>query len=362
MALEFDTFRGDVEELDRMARVSWRDEYGRDSYPNLYSPRYFNYLTGALEDRDHLIGAYENGKLIAFMSALPRRFYFRGETYRAALICLLVTRKEAFRRGAALGLAAKALEINKKYNYDFALLYLETGHRSSKMLAKLKAAGNPVQRVKRMMAIVRALDLERIFKSENVKWYEKAAMKLLSLDKLNPIRPDPRIREYSTSDLTSCLTMLEQYKKPVQTRGLNPLSVQVTLTRALEPAELGRELSYPEVAHTLVWEEGGKIRGFINWALVDHVGRLTQPWAWLNHLSFGDLDAKERRELVRAFLIRAKEQGAAGVVEWFKNYYPKGTLWRNRFIPYPRSVDMLAWVFRPGLNLSDIPDVYELQI
>lgn len=350
MALSFETFRGDVEELERMAHTSWRDEYGRDSYPNLYSSQYFEYLTGALEHRDHLIGAYDGDKLTAFMAALPRRFYYCGETYRAALACLLVTRKEAFRQGAALGLTAKALELNKKHHYDFALLYLETGHRSSRMLAKLKDAGNPVYRVKRMSVIVRALDLDRIYRAENVKWHERAAMTILRLDKLNSARPDPGVRPYSSNDLTPCLALLNGYKD------------NVTLARALEPAELGRELSFPEVAHTLVWEEGGEIRGFINWAMVDHVGRLTQSWAWLNHLSFGDLGANERRELVRTFLIRAREQGAAGVVEWAKNFYPKGPLWRNRFIPYPRSVDMLAWVFRQGLDLSNIPDVYELQI
>jgi hypothetical protein len=136
----------------------------------------------------------------------------------------------------------------------------------------------------------------------------------------------------------------------------------VTLTRILEPAEIARELSYPDVAYTLVWEEIGRIRGLINWALIDHVGRQTQPWAWLNHLSFGDLNSNEQREFVCSFLIEAKQQNAAGVIEWAKNYYPKKPLWYNHFIPYPRSVDMLAWVFRAGLDLSDIPDVFELQI
>ena len=350
MAVSYETFRGDVEELERMAHISWRDEYGRDSYPNLYCPRYFNYLFDGLVNRDHLIAAYDDDKIVAFMAALPRMFHFRGETYRAVLACLLVTRREAFRKGMALGLAAKAIELNKKHNYDFALLYLETGHRSSKMLAKLKAAGNPVQKVKRMSAIVRALDLERIFKAENVKWYERAAMKLFRLNTLAEKARPSHIRQYTPQDLPACHALLDKYKDTV------------TLTRVLSPEEVARELSHPEVAYTLVWEESGRIRGLINWALIDHVGKMAQPWAWLNHLSFGDLNPQEQRALVHSFLVEAKRQGAAGVVEWAKNYYPKGALWRNRFFPYPRSVDMLAWAFRPGLDLSDIPDVFELQI
>lgn len=350
MSVTFETFRGDVSELEHTAQTAWRDEYGLDSYPNLYSPRYFDFLCGAIENRDHLIGAYEDDKLMAFMAALPRRFHFRGESYRAALACLLVTRKDAFRRGMALGLTAKAIELNKKYGYDFSLLYLESGHRSSKMLAKLKAAGNPVQKVKRMGVIVRALDLGKIFASENVEWYERAAMNLLRLDKLDQSPISKYIYPYDQSDLDACHKLLDGYKNTV------------TLSRIMEKDELARELSYPETAYTLVWKENGEIRGLINWVLVDHVGKLVQPWAWLNHLHFGNLENKEKRELIRAFLLETKRQQAAGVVEWAKNYYPKKSLWRNRFIPYPRSVDMLAWVFNSKLDLSDIPDVYELQI
>jgi len=350
MVASFEPFRGDVEELERLAHIAWRDEYGRDSYPNLYSPQYFDYLFGSLEHRDHLIGAYDDDRLMAFMAVLPRMFHCRGEIYRAVLGCLLVTRKEAFRSGMALGLTAKAIELNKKHNYDFALIYLETGHRSSRMLAKLKAAGNPVQKVKRMGVIPRSLSLDLIFASENLKWYERAAMRFLRLDKLDSKPPSSFIRPYESEDLTTCHELLDAYKDTV------------TLTRVFEPEELARELDYPPMAHSLIWEENARIRGLINWAIVEHVGRITQPWAWLNHLSFGDLDGSERCELVRAFLLKAKEQGAAGVVEWAKNYYPKKPLWKNRFIPYPRSVDMLAWVFHPKLDLSNISDVFEVQI
>ncbi len=349
MEVTYETFRGDIEELGRMAHDSWRDEYGWDSYPNLYKPSYFNYLFEHLEDRDHLIAAYSGDRIMAFMAALPRRFHYKGEIYKAVLACLLVTRKEAYRKGMALGLTANALRLNEKHHYDFALLYLETGHRSSRMLAKLKQSGQPICKVKRMHAIARPLHLGRIFFSENLKWYEKAGMKIFRLDKLNE-KPVPHVRPYEPGDLNSCLQMLDNYKQTL------------TLARVFEPEELSRELDYSDTAYTLVWEEGGKLRGLINWVMVEHVGLKPMPWAWLNHLYFGDLGKRERAELVRAFLLKAREIGAAGVVEWAKNYYNKAPLWKNRFIPYPRSVDMLAWSFRPGLDLSDIPDVFEVQI
>jgi hypothetical protein len=350
MTTSFEPFQGDVEELEQMALISYRDEYKLESYNNNYSPQRFDYLFGGLPQRDHLLAAYDDGKLTAFTALVPRRYHFRGEIYRALLGCLMVTRKEAFRHGLAIGLGMKALELFEKYHYDFALAFLDSGHRSSQMIAKLRAAGNHIHKVKRMAAIFRALDLGQVFAFQELKGHERAAMKLFKLDKLDAKSPPAAVRPYDPRDLTSCHELLDSYRN------------KVTLTRVFEPDELARELSYPEVAHTLVWEEAGKIRGLVNWVLIDHVGKITQPWAWLNHIYWDGLNGKEQSERVRAFLLKAREQGAAAVLEWFKNYYPKMPLWKNRFVPIPRYLDVIAGVFNPNLDLTDIPDMFEIML
>lgn len=350
MTTSFEPFRGDVAELEQMALTSYRDEYQLESYINNYTAQRFDYLFGALKERDHLLAAYEDGKLLAFTAMIPRRYHFRGEIYRALLGCLMVTRKEAHRHGLAIGVGMKALELFEKYHYDFALAFLDSGHRSSQMIKKLKAAGNHIHRVKRMAAIFRALDLDQVFGFQELKWHERAAMKLFMLDHLEAQSlPDP-IRAYEPRDLPACHQLLDSYRN------------KVTLARVIEPEELGRELSFPGVAHTLVWEDAGRIRGLINWVLIDHVGKITQPWAWLNHIYLDDLNPNEQSKLVRAFLMKAKQQGVAAVLEWFKNYYPKMPLWKNRFVPVPRYQDVIAGVFNPKLDLSGIPDVFEIML
>lgn len=350
MKTSFEPFRGEVQELEEMALGSYRDEYQLESYINNYTPHRFDYLFGHLEQRDHLLAAYENGRLMAFTALIPRRYSLRGEICRGLLGCLLVTRKEAHRHGLAIGLGMKALELFEKYRYDFALAFLDSGHRSSQMIKKLRAAGNHIHELKRMAAIFRALDLTRLFALQNLAWHERAAMKLLALEKLDP-RPVPAaVRFYQPEDLSACHQLLDSYRH------------RVTLTRLMEPEELGRELSYPRVAYTLVWEDAGRLRGFINWVLIDHIGKTTVPWAWLNHVSLSELQPKEQSELVRAFLLQAKAQGVAAVLEWFRNYYPKTALWKNRFLPVPRYQNVIAGVFNPRLNLNHIPDLFEVML
>jgi hypothetical protein len=86
------------------------------------------------------------------------------------------------------------------------------------------------------------------------------------------------------------------------------------------------------------------------------------PWAWVNHVAWDELGFRERRTLVRAFLVRAQKEGCAGIVEWSKRCYPAAALYAERFLPYPRQVDMMAWRFRDDISLSGIPAVYEVQI
>jgi len=350
MTASFEPFRGDLAELEQIALSSYRDEYGLESYINNYTPRHFDYLFGGLQQRDHLLAAYADGKLMAFTALVPRRYHYQGQDYRALLGCLMVTRKEAFRNGLAMGLGLKALELFQKYKYDFALAYLDTGHRSSSMIKKIQAAGNAIKKVKRMGAIFRALDNDKICAIQPLNGYERFWMKLLRLDYINPKAPPAAIRPYQPGDLAACHRLLDSYRD------------KVTLTRIFEPEELARELAFPEVAHTLVWEEAGQIRGLINWVLIDHVGKTTHPWAWLNHVYLAGLQPKQQSELVRAFLLQAKAQGAAAVLEWFKNYYSKMPLWKNRFLPVFRRMDVITGVFNPKLHLTKIPDMFEIML
>ncbi len=348
--ISIEPFRGDLEALERMAHSSWRDEYGISSFPNFYKPSYLRYILGPVKDKNLIMAAYKGDEIVSFFANLPHRFHFQGKIYRGVLTCILVTRREQLRQGIAEAMIRQTVDYNRKVNYDFALLTLESGHRSTKLIQKLERAGGPLSFVKKQHVLGRILDLRKAIVSEGLKWYEIAAIKIMGAH----LPPRPRagfeLREYRAEDIDDCLSLLNRYQESVR------------LARVWERDELAWELHYPEVAQSLVYEREGRVKALINFIYYDHIGKTTERWAWFNHVAFPELSPREQHAFIQSFLAYVRDAGCVGTIEWTKKYYPLGALYRSHFFPYPRSVSMRAWNFNPEVKIENIEDVYEVQI
>lgn len=350
--ITIEPFRGDFVGLQNMAHSSWRDEYGIESFPDFYRPAFLKYLYDRIQDKRHFFGAYQGDEIVGFMANLPQKFFYKEKKYRAVYSCLLVVRKEWYRKGLGTKIIQEALELNKELKYDFSLYGLETGHRSTNLIKKFKESGNPVEVVKTFRVIARIVDFKKAVTSEGLKYWEKAAIKGIRghrLPKKNELFQN-MLREYRPEDIDSCLNMLNRYKNTV------------TLALAWDPEDLSIELAYPDVSQTVVYEKNGQVKGLINFILYDHLARTKERWAWINHIAYPELSPKERVGFMRAFLHYIKERGFLGTVEWTKNYYPMKPLYRSGFFPYFRSVRLVSWIFNPSVSLRNISDVYALQI
>lgn len=343
-------FRGDYEGLERMAHSSWRDEYGISSFPNFYRPAFLRYLFGRIQGEDHLIAAYRGGEIVSFLGNVPHAFRFRGRVYRGTWSCLLVTRKELLRQGHAAAIIKEALRVNQKYRYDFALATFETGHRSTLMLRKLQAEGNRLEWMKKIRVIARILDLGRVARSEGLKAWEKAAVRLIGGSKKPREGEAASVREYRPEDLDDCLSFFNAYQDKIE------------LARVWERDELAWELHSPDVAQTLVFEKEGRAAGAINFICHDHLGKSKERWAWVNHVAYSDLAPGERFRFVQGFLRHIGARGFIGAIEWTKNYYPQGPFYRARFFPYLRSVNMYSWTFNPEISLAKVRECNEILV
>jgi hypothetical protein len=350
--VSIETFRGDYEALERMAHASWHDEYGDASFPNFYRPAFLHFLFDRIPaaKKDHLFAAYKGDEIVAFLANLPQKFHFKGTTCNAIYTCLLVTGRENLRRGLALTLVKQAVATNKKYGYDFALFTLETGHRSTRMVNKLRSEGNRIEAVRKSSVVGRVLDLPRVAASEGLKAYEKAAIVLLGSHR----KPKPArgfaLREYRPADLAACHALLDRYKDSTD------------LALAWDKEDLAVELDWPDVSRTLVWEKDGRVQAMINYILHDHLGKTVERWAWINHVAFPDLRPAERANFIRAYLAAIKEAGCIGTLDWTHRGYSRTPFWRARFFPYPRAVNLVSWTFNPAISLAAIPEVYEIQV
>lgn len=348
--ISIEPFRGDLEGLQAMAHVSWRDEYGIDSFPDIYRPAFLRFLFERIPDKRHLLAAYHGEEIVAFLANLPQKVFLRSINYNAVYSCLLVTRKQWLRRGLGQSLIQEALNLNQDKQYDFAVFALETGHRSSFMVNKLKAAGKPVEYVKKIHVIARILDFNLVCASEKLKNWEKAAIKLGRLHIQPRDQESIILREYRSQDLPACRELLNKYQE------------MIPMAMVWDEADLGWELDYKDVSQTLVYEKKGKIKALINFLYHDHLGNTSVRWAWMNHVAYPDLSFKEQIGFIQAFLTYIRQQGCAGAIEWMRGYYPQAALFRARFFPYFRAVNLVAWKFNPEIHFKNIHKVYEIQV
>lgn len=354
--ISIEPFNGDLEQLEAMAHQSWREEYGAASFPNLYRPAFVSFLQRTIPEPNHFLAAYRNGELLAFLANLPRRIYYGGQACRAVLSCLLVCRKEYNRQGLATALIKEAVRINReKAGYDLALLYLEKGHRSSNLIQKLKAEGENLQFLKNMFVLGRILDLDRVVKSEGLKKWEKAAIKLWGAHRVPEAE---KTQEFE-------LVPVEKESAEAKTirDWLNRYATSVDLSRVWQSEqELLRELVEPSVSETRLLRKNGQPVAVFNYFLHQHIGQTVERWAWLNHVAFEGLSLTEQVQAINYLLRYLAESGVVGVIEWNRKYYPTSILYRARFFPYFRSVNLYAWVFKPEIKLRPLRNVYEVQI
>lgn len=348
--VSIEPFRGDLEGLEKMAHSSWRDEYGVSSFPNLYRPAFLRYLFGRLKQKDHLLAAYRGEEIISFLANLPHTFHFQGKICRGILSCLLVTRREWLRQGLALTTINEGLRLNQKYKYDFSLATFETGHRSTLMVKKLQAEGQRLEWMKRLNVVARILDLRRVAASEGIKIWERAAIKIIGGSRKPGKGGEGAVREYRPDDLDACLSLFNSYKDTIE------------LARVWDRDELAWELAYQDVSQTLVFEKDGRVAGVINFIYHDHLGKTKERWAWINHVAYLSLIEREQISFIKAFLRYLKDKDCIGVIEWTKKYYPQRPLYRARFFPYFRAVNMYSWTFNPELSLQRVRSANEILV
>jgi GNAT superfamily N-acetyltransferase len=347
MSIEITNFDGNIEGVAEMAKESWRLEYGRGAYPNLYRKELLEYyLTGT--DPKHHTAAYDGKRLVGFLAGFIHTYNLKGRICRGAVSGLLFTHRDYMRQGVAMQVIEKAVEINRQGKYiDFSLNYLDRGHKSTYLINKFSRTYT-IQCVKEFSAIVRVIDLPKIKHNEGLKWYESLGLKMLGAHGVPSMgQMKGTVRPYRREDAGACAQLLNTYQKTV------PLS------RVWQIEELDRQFNCPPVSHAVVYEDQGRVKGVINYTMVEHVGQTTAYYAWLNHVHYAELSRSEQIFFVASFLKDAAQKGCASVLEWNKNYYDKKALWRCRFIPYPRILRLVSWIFNPEISMANLDSFYE---
>jgi hypothetical protein len=345
--IELRTFDGDLEALAAMARDPWLEECGEHSFPDLYRPALAGLFFADVPDPRFLVAAYDGARLVAFIANLPRTYRLNGKTYQAVYSCMMVGRKGY--QGAVVYLIAESLRRNEDFGADLALMTLEKPLHSWRMFEKYMKPQHRIVTLKTMIPLLHAVDFAKIVESENLKPHEVAAIKLYGAHRrLLPPPVAGVVRPYRDTDLAPILALTRRY------------SDQGSLVRDFDQASLARHLHTEDVTATVVYERDGAVAGFVNLSMRDMVNhRGSQRWAWLDFLYWEGLDRQEKQALLAGAWEASKEQNCIGLLEWNKDYYAKGSLFRARFIPYPRFLEVDAWILNPALSLRRIDSIFE---
>jgi hypothetical protein len=348
--IELRDFDGNLEALSAMARDTMAEEYGEETWLDWNRPDLARHHFADAASPGDLIGAYDGGRLVAFMANLPRTYRLNGATLRGVAWIMMATHKD--HRGEVVYLIAESLRRASESGADLAFFTVEKGNRSWSFFDRMRSTGFGfrVEPVKRMRALARGIDLARIVASQRLKRREAAAVKLVGAHRpIAPPRVPGAVRPYREDDLDRVLALTGRY------------SDRDRLVRVFDPASLARRLATPGVTETVVYERGGAVQGFVNFTIHDLVSpRGRDRWAWLDFLYWEGLGARERRALLAGVWRAGRERDCIGILEWDRGYYAKGALYRSRFVPYPHAVEAHALVLNRELSLAGVTGVAEL--
>lgn len=332
----FDLATG-LPEARAMAEASWRGDYARQAYLDMFEDRFWSLnfrAPGAFGLRPIAWGVWDGDKLVGFAGGVPRRVRIAGRTLDTYLVGWLTVDATQRRRGIATMLYKGAYEELHE-RFDGAFMFLDKGHASTMMFDRLERE-RPTHRIlARSRVALRILRDEEFWAATPLKWHERAY--LWARHRTFVPRPkSPHVRPYRAADLPGCLALTRR--------------IGADLTREWEEAELGHHLAATEVSRTVVLERGGVIRGFVNLIVVRQLGLRTCDVAFLETVALGTLGPEEATSLLEAALTDAQERGCVSAIEFDRRYYPSSALRDVGFFFAPRDLYLSYLVGRQRLD------------
>ena len=105
---------------------------------------------------------------------------------------------------------------------------------------------------------------------------------------------------------------------------------------------LAHQLAGSDMPRTLVAEKDGRVTGFVNWYLLDFLGRYPLPGAMVDLMAFGSMSLSESKDLLRAALDQIVSEGAKFALALRLPCYPFMPLAQTGWITMPRDFSLIC--------------------
>lgn len=312
---------------------AWRLNY-RNQISEDFQPEFMRWLYRRETD---LLFVSEAGKrFVGFFGGSRQTIRLAGIEREAYLGTLFAVCRDRQRQGIGYRLFT-ALSREARHRGALHLFFMERGQAASKVLKQFAAReAFAVVRLARLNFSARIFSLALLDRAEPLTGVDRFRLwgPVRRWIESQPERPAVAgaVRPYRAEDLPACLALLNAY-------AADP---RLKLARVWTSEELGRELAFGKLARTYVYEWDGKVRGLVNYYLVQMRGRVDFATAFINNLAWGDLTPREKRALIAEALVRMKAEGCEGALVCNFGYCDVQPLAWARFLPWPRQIDFYA--------------------
>jgi hypothetical protein len=140
---------------------------------------------------------------------------------------------------------------------------------------------------------------------------------------------------------------------------LNSIKDSIELSRGWTGEELHWHLSNRNISHTLVFRQGKRVIGLLNYLMVDSISiEGNFRYALMDNVHIRNLTDDQKKQFLFFFLNRIKEQGLTGAIYWNEGYLDERVLLKTGFMKLKRPHYQSIYSFRDEINVDDVKKTY----
>lgn len=322
--LEVCTYRGDARELSEFVLRVWRETYADRMPLPLWNPEFFDWqlLWRTPEDRPYCLAVYDGERLVGTLLGEEMRFRWFEQDQLGSMGSWLTVDPEYRRKGVAKLLREELVRRHRQRGAGFQIGYGYHGSRLSLGPKFWKTFPKETIIPRSLGFWVRVLNPKRVAAWE-LSRLEGWGARMLDWWQPRPARwrPDPRVRAYAERDFVSCLELAHGVLDSVEAGII------------WEPERLKHQLDYRGFPNTMVYESDGEVGGFVNYHVLDYLGRGTIRVALIDLLAVGEMSPGEIRTLLRTTLHELSNSGVDLAMILRTPCHPARPLLATGFIP-----------------------------
>jgi hypothetical protein len=337
--IEIRSFDGDPEELAVFCTNVWRTRYSGQMPVWLWTGSFLNWELFSEEPgaRDFLVAAYDGTRLIGAHPAKPVHYHWQGEPVFGTAGAYFSVDPAYESQSVSLKLVLEQRRRHRERDAHYDMGYLIMGAQAAMgkhFWLRLKA----MQVVAKVSLWTRMID-HRALTEFSVSTRDRWGATLMGLVQGRPKPPPNRssIRPYRDTDLNDCLELSRE------------LSEAAEFGIAWDAVSLARQLAFQNLPRTLVLEQDGRVRGFVNFSKQPFWGRREILVGMIDLLCVQRLNGRQTRDLLRAALVEMADSGCHVATLLGTQGVPIGSLLRTGFIEeLPADYLYVAQAMTPG--------------